>query len=182
MSKRETASQYRGVTWHKLAKKWQSTLSYNGKKEHLGLFEVEEDAGKAYEKRFSEVKHLITSRINITNHYVNETELRYEIIVSLSMGKLTRRMTEMIILIVKRTHLKFRYKDKDHQHDCYIYSLENVLARWYNYDEDKYTLVLPYFTELAKRGFAFHWKNSIEKHAGHISIEGTYDSGRALNI
>lgn len=182
MNKRQTASEHRGVTFHRMANKWQSTLSYNGKKEHLGLFEKEEDAAKAYQKRYNEIKHLITSRVNNTSHYVNETELRYEILVSLSMGQLTRRMTEMIMLIVKRTHLKFRYKDENHKYDCYSYAIENILTRWYNYDPDKYDLVLPYFTELSKRAFAFHWTNSIAKHANHISIEGTYESGRALNI
>lgn len=182
MNQRKTASSYKGITFHKMAKKYQATLSYNGKKEHLGLFEKEEDAAKAYQKRYDEIKHLITSRTNITSHYVSEKDLRYEILVSLSMGQLTRKMTEMIILIVKRTHLKFRYKDENHKYDCYSYAIENILTRWYNYDADKYELVLPYFTELSKRSFAFHWSNSIAKHAGHISIEGTYEAGRTLNI
>ena len=181
MSKRQTASKFRGVTWHKMANKWQSTLSYNGTKEHLGLFEKEEDAGKAYEKRFNEVKHLITSRINNTSHYVDERDLRYEILVSLAMGQLTRKMTEMMVLIAKRTQLKLRYSDVDNKHDCYIYALENLLRNWHNYDADKYDGVLAYLTEICKRGYAFHW-NSIARHMNHISIEGTYESGRALNI
>lgn len=182
MNKRITASKFRGVTWHRLSNKWQVSIYYNGKKEYIGIFEKEEDASSAYLKRFNEVKHLIISRINNTNHYVDERDMRYEMLVSLNMGKLTRKMTEYIILIVKKTHLKFRYKDKDHQYDCYSYALEAVLTRWYNYDPDKYELVLPYITEIAKRAFAFHWSNHIVKHSNNISIEGTYESGRVLNI
>ena len=181
MNVRQTASQYKGVTYHKGAGKWQSTLAYNGKKEHLGLFKDELDAAKAYENRYKEVKHLITNKTYNTNHYVDERKLRYEMLVSLNQGRLTRKMTEYIVLIVKRTHLKFRYKDLDDKYDCYSYALEAVLTRWYNYDEDKYILVLPYITEIAKRAFAFHW-NTISKHMKHISIEGTYENGRAINI
>ena len=177
---RQTASTYKGVTFHRLANKWQVSIVYNKKREYLGLYESEKEAGEVYIKRYNEVKHLITSRINNPNYYVDERELRREMLVSLAMGQLTRKMTEMIVLIVKRTHLKFRYKDLDDKHDCYMYALESVLTRWYNYDEERYELVLPYLTEIAKRGFAFHW-NNIAKHMKHISIEGTYEAG-IINI
>jgi len=178
---RKTASQYKGVTFHKGANKWQVSIIYNNKREYLGLYETELEAHTIYQKRLKELGGIITSRINNTNFYVDERELRYEMLVSLSMGILTRRMTEYIVLIVKRTHLKFRYKDADDKYDCYSYALENVLARWHNYDADRYELVLPYITELSKRGFAFHW-NSIARHMKHISIEGTYENGRTINI
>lgn len=178
---RQTASQYKGVTYHKLAKKWQVSIVYNGKREYLGLYETELEAHNTYQKRLKELGGTITSRINNTSHYVDERKLRYEMLVSLNQGILTRKMIEYIVLIVKRTHLKFRYKDKDQQYDCYSYAIENILTRWYNYDADKYELVLPYITELAKRGFAFHWSNMIAKHEGHISIEGTYENHQ-LNI
>ena len=180
---RDTASKYKGLTFHKSAKKWQVSIVYNGKREYLGLYETELQAHNVYEKRFNEVKHLITSRINNTNYYVEERELRREILISLAMGQLTRKMIDYIILIVKKIHMKFRYNDENHKYDCYSYAIENILTRWYNYDPDKYELVLPYFSELAKRSFAFHWSNHIAKHSKNmISIEGTYDSGRALNI
>lgn len=183
MSKRETASQYKGITYHRMAGKYQATLSYNGKKEHLGLFKTELEAHNVYQKRYEEIKHLITSRTNNTSYYVEERLLRAEMIVSMNQGRLTRKMIDYIVLIVKRIHLKFRYKDENHKYDCYSYAIENILTRWYNYDMDKYDAVLPYFSELAKRSFAFHWTNHIAKHSTNmISIEGTYDSGRALNI
>jgi len=178
---RDTASQYKGVTFHRLANKWQVSLVYNGKREYLGLYENEKEAGEVYLKRYNEVKHLITSRVNNQNHYVDERKLRYEILVSLNQGILTRKMIDYIVLIVKRTHLKFRYKDADDKHDCYVYAIENVLRNWHNYDPERYEMVLPYFTELSKRAFAFHWK-TIYKHMNHISIEGTFENGRSINI
>lgn len=174
-------SKYRGVTYHRKANKYQVSIAYNGKSEYLGLYETELEAHNVYQKRYDQIKHLITSKVNNTNHYVDEKDLRSEMLVSLAMGQLTRKMTEMIVLIAKRTQLKFRYKSSDDKHDCYIYALENTLRNWHNYDADRYDGVLAYLTEICKRGYAFHW-NSIYKHMNHISIENTFENGRVLNI
>ena len=48
-TKREgLSSQYRGVCWNKNVNKWQTSCRFNGKKKHLGLFDDERDAGRAY--------------------------------------------------------------------------------------------------------------------------------------
>lgn len=44
----KNTSGYRGVTWHKAAKKWQARIKTNGKVRHLGLFLTAEDAYMAY--------------------------------------------------------------------------------------------------------------------------------------
>jgi hypothetical protein len=51
----ETSSKYPGVYWDKPTKKWRAQIQIDGKRYHLGLFEVEEDAHKAYQKRLKEV-------------------------------------------------------------------------------------------------------------------------------
>lgn len=43
-----SVSRFLGVYWRKDRKKWQATITVNGQKTHLGLFEREEDAGAAY--------------------------------------------------------------------------------------------------------------------------------------
>ena len=48
------SSQYTGVTWHKVARKWISQIQINGKTKYLGLFSDELDAYKAYEKTLNE--------------------------------------------------------------------------------------------------------------------------------
>jgi hypothetical protein len=55
--KRKTSSKYPGVCWNKRAKKWEAYIKIEGKKHHLGYFEVEEDAHEAYQKRLKEVRY-----------------------------------------------------------------------------------------------------------------------------
>jgi len=43
------SSIYRGVSWHKLNKKWQAQIKYNGKKVFLGYFTSETEAAQAYD-------------------------------------------------------------------------------------------------------------------------------------
>lgn len=43
------SSKYKGVSWDKSRNKWQSCLMINYKHIHLGRFDVEEDAAKAYD-------------------------------------------------------------------------------------------------------------------------------------
>lgn len=50
MKKVGATSKFRGVCWNKLARKWEAQIEVDGKKIHLGLFESEIDAAKAYDK------------------------------------------------------------------------------------------------------------------------------------
>jgi hypothetical protein len=44
------SSKYRGVIWHKSRNKWEAKIMYDGKQHHLGSFEDEEEAAKAYDR------------------------------------------------------------------------------------------------------------------------------------
>lgn len=49
MAHREGCSSiYKGVSFHKRCKKWQSQIIINGKSKHLGYFEIEIEAAKKY--------------------------------------------------------------------------------------------------------------------------------------
>ncbi len=49
-----STSRYKGVCWHKKRKKWSATIQFNKKSYHLGYFEDEIKAAKAYDKQAAE--------------------------------------------------------------------------------------------------------------------------------
>lgn len=48
-------SKYKGVTWHKYAKKWMASIRRNGESVHLGYFSNEGEAAKAYDAKAVEL-------------------------------------------------------------------------------------------------------------------------------
>ena len=44
-------SKYSGVTWKKKSSQWVAKIHFAGKTEHLGYFDDEAEAGRAYDKR-----------------------------------------------------------------------------------------------------------------------------------
>jgi hypothetical protein len=51
MPNRNTTSKYKGVCWRKKEKQWIASIQLNRKIHHLGCFENEIDAAKAYDKK-----------------------------------------------------------------------------------------------------------------------------------
>jgi len=49
------SSMYKGVYWHKLAKKWGARITKNYKQHHIGLFISEKKAAMAYDEKAREL-------------------------------------------------------------------------------------------------------------------------------
>jgi hypothetical protein len=50
-----TYSKYKGVVWNKKLNKWQSRILHENKRIHIGTFQNEIDAAKAYDKKSKEL-------------------------------------------------------------------------------------------------------------------------------
>jgi hypothetical protein len=54
-SYKNSFSKYKGVSFHKLNKKWETKIQVNGRKIHLGYFTCEKEAALVYNKKAKEV-------------------------------------------------------------------------------------------------------------------------------
>jgi hypothetical protein len=48
-------SKFKGVSWHTKTKKWQARVALNGKRIHIGVFDSEIEAAKAYDQKAREL-------------------------------------------------------------------------------------------------------------------------------
>ena len=89
--KEKPSSQYRGVGWRKNERKWAAKLRFDGRNRHLGSFDAEIDAARAYDTAAR--KHVATDRRHL--NFPTEDEKLNEVPLSSYRGvfwhKVTRR-------------------------------------------------------------------------------------------
>lgn len=51
----DNTSGYKGVTWHKNAKKWHSSVFHKGKRHYVGIYDDINEAAKAYDTKATEL-------------------------------------------------------------------------------------------------------------------------------
>lgn len=170
----------KGVRLHSCGK-WTATIWFNKKSEHIGLFLTEKLAIEALERRRNE---LVKSGVSLSkrgeNHYVSNTELMYEIIVSKAQGKLTDKAVRILMKIVKEVNRKFRYNYEDDRYDVIAYSYEVLIKNWFNFDEELYDNPFAYYTEVVKRAHAMQFKKLQKTRHNTISLDYTLENGRSL--
>jgi hypothetical protein len=98
-------------------------------------------------------------------NYLNDSDLYYEIVLSKGKGFLTKKAERMFILIGEnmiRTKNN-KYKTSDDRDDCLQTGLLFMFEKWTGFDEKKFKLALPYFSEIFKRGMAQGYNDVINK-------------------
>jgi hypothetical protein len=122
-------------------------------------------------------------------NYLDDNELFYEIVLSKGRGFLTKKAERMLVLIgenmIRRKNNM--YKTQDDKNDCLQTGLLYMFEKWDNFNEKKYKLALPYFSEVFKRGMAQGYNDLINKKTNQekvvmISLDSCNDGEGFHNI
>lgn len=122
-------------------------------------------------------------------NYLDDNELFYEIVLSKGRGFLTKKAERMFVLIGENMIRKKNnmYKTQDDRNDCLQTGLLFMFEKWMNFNEKKYKLALPYFSEIFKRGMAQGYNDLTNKKTNQekiimISLDSCNDGEGFHNI
>ena len=104
-------------------------------------------------------------------NYLNNKDLREQIVISLENDELTREAQKMLQLLAEKAINKLRYTNEDDRKDCLQFALLDLLKYWRGY-KPQYPNAFAYYTEIAKRGYAKGWnKLHPQKYKGTLSMD-----------
>jgi hypothetical protein len=166
------------IVYHKCGS-YQVMVYINGNSKYVGLYSTIAEAviGRDNFLKINGIKNI--SRTN-ENHYVENREMMKEVIISKAMGKITPRLLQQCIKVVKGVSKKFKYNDEDDRLDCEAYAYEVIIKNWYHFNELKFSNAFAYYTEIVKRAFAFQWKVLQKTRLNTISLDYTDDEGKKM--
>lgn len=87
-------------------------------------------------------------------NYIKPKEFLEEILISKKQDKLTKKATEMMILLAERAIKKKTYTNQMDREDCLQTALLVMFQNWRNFNENVSENAFAYFTEIFKRGIA----------------------------
>ena len=172
----------KGIRLHKCGK-WTATIWYDNKNKYLGLFLTEKEAEEALllKKEQLDNKGIQHSRyLKEGDNYVDNKEMMKEVIYCKAIGKLSNKLLQMCMMIVKGVSKKFKYNDEEDRYDCEAYSYEIIIKNWRHFNEDVYDNPFSYYTELVKRAFAMQFKILQKNRLNTISLDYSDDEGRRI--
>ena len=115
-------------------------------------------------------------------NYLDDDDLYYEIVLSKGRGFLTKKAEKMLLLIGENIIRKKNnmYKTQDDKNDCLQTGLLFMFQKWKNFNEKKYRLAFPYFSEVFKRGMACGYNELTQKKTNReriimVSIDSSND-------
>lgn len=94
------SSHYVGVSWNEEASKWKAYIAINGKRKHLGYYDTELEASKAYQSALSKINEGSFD----TNYYKPKFSSEYK---GVSLHKATNKWRAEIRINGKRKHLGY---------------------------------------------------------------------------
>ena len=161
---------------HKSGTGFQLMIWYNGKNNYHGMFKTLKEGIIVRDKILKE----LNIKPKYENRYVDNREMMREVIISKAQGKLSPKLLEQCIRIVKGVSKKFRYNYEEDRFDVEAYAYEIIIKNWYHFDELKYDNPFAYYTELVKRAFAMQWKQLQKTRLNTISLDYTDEEGNKM--
>ena len=155
---------------------YQLMLWYNGKNNYHGIFKTLEEG---IIERDKILKKIIQPK-TYQSHYVENKEMLIEMIISQAQGRLTPKLLEMCMQIVKGVSRKFRYKEPEDRYDCIAYCYEMIIKNWMMFDLDRYDNVFAWVTQVVKNGFAMQFKILQKSRINTISYDVVDSEGRGI--
>ena len=95
--------------------------------------------------------------------YLKNKNLLHEYHRSIELGKPTRELTQMFIMLVERIARKFYYQNPEDRKDAKQQALFQLLRAWDNFNPERSDNPFAYYTQVAKVGFAQGW-NQLHPH------------------
>ena len=89
--------------------------------------------------------------------YINEEIFYYHLKLSHGKGFCTKELSKIFEALIYNISTKQMFFRNQYISDMKQYAFQKCLENFLNFDFRKYELVLPYFTEVVKRGFAFEY-------------------------
>lgn len=93
-------------------------------------------------------------------HYVNNKELRDELIRCAETGELSESAALMFKEIAERLSTKLFYKDPADREDAISSAIYDCIKYWKSYDPEKSQNAFSYFTSVCSNGFGKFWKRA----------------------
>jgi hypothetical protein len=100
------------------------------------------------------------------NYYVNPESFRLALIESNVNGELTPACVAMLMKMVDKIQLSFKYVDPQDKEDCHSAALEVVLTKWKKYDCSRDN-PFAYFTRIIYNGLYAGWNQLAKGRAEH---------------
>ena len=85
-------------------------------------------------------------------NYLNNKELREEIIKCKELDELTPKAIDMFILLSEKVADNYTYKDPEDKKDCVASALMDCYRYWRSYDPDKTKNAFAYFSSVCFNG------------------------------
>ena len=86
--------------------------------------------------------------------YLRNKDLLSEFQICKEKGELTRNMTQMFILLVKRISRKFHYQNAMDREDTEGQALYQLCKNWHKFNPERSDNPFAFYTQVAKMGFA----------------------------